>query len=115
MLVEQTAALLQGFRALNRPVLHARSLIRRDGSNRMPHWRRADHWACVEGTLPPADLAPLAGERVFDKPFYSAFGHPGLADHLRKQAIDTLVIAGIYTHRCILASVLDAYQAGFEI
>ncbi|MFW6059730.1 MAG: aldehyde dehydrogenase family protein [Phycisphaeraceae bacterium] len=118
LLIPRVARLLEIFRERQLPVVHAHTLVRRDGSNRMPHWQRHDRWACVEGTdgaQPPPELAPCAGERVFAKPFYSAWGDPALPAHVRELAVDTLVVAGLYTHACIRASVLDAYQAGLEV
>lgn len=116
--VERAATLLHGFRQINAPVAHVHTRVRRDGANRMPHWVRADHWACVEGTPgvePPPELAPREPEPVFTKPFYSAWASPGLAEHLREQSVNTVVVAGLYTHACVRATVLDAYQAGFDV
>ena len=117
-LVSCVEALLTGCRSLGLPILHAQTRVRADGSDRMPHWVRAGYSACVAGTagaLPPPGLAPQADEPIFAKRFFSAFEDPGLEQHLNTLGIDTLVIAGLYLHGCVRASVLDAYTAGFRV
>lgn len=118
VLVEQLAKLLAAWRGLGLPVVHSHTLIQPDGGGRMPHWQRADYWACVVGTpgaLPPPALAPIFGETVLDKPFFSAFGNTRLEPLLRELGSEILVVAGIYTHACIRATVLDAYQNHFQV
>src|SRR5262249_49871967 len=77
----RAAALLAGVRRLGLPVAHARTLVRADGSDRMPHWKQQDVRHCVEGTPgadPPAALVAVPNELVARKRFFSAFGDPGL-------------------------------------
>lgn len=117
-LLPRIAALLEGCRAAGVPVMHAMTLVRPDGGNRMPHWKESGHWACVEataGALAPAAVAPGHGEPVFAKDFYSAFDAPGLEPALAANAVDTVVLAGIYTHACVRATALDAYRRGFRV
>jgi acyl-CoA reductase-like NAD-dependent aldehyde dehydrogenase len=83
----------------------------------MPHRRHA-HPASAKGTpgsLPPAELAPRSGEPVLLKRFYSAFEDPGLDAALRASGVDTLVVAGLYEHGCVRATVLDAYARGYAV
>ena len=112
------ARLLDGCRARGVPVAHVQTVIRADGSDRMPHWKRSDHWECVEGSAgaraPPA-LAPRAGETVVRKPVFSGFGNPLLEETLRSHKVDTVIVAGIYLHGCVRSTVLDAYERGFEV
>ena len=117
-LLPRIAGLLEGFRRARAPVCHALTLIRSDGGNRMPHWKEAGRWACVEsteGARSPAAVAPQEGEPVFAKDFYSAFDAPGLETALAAGAVDTVVLAGIYTHACVRATALDAYRRGFRV
>jgi acyl-CoA reductase-like NAD-dependent aldehyde dehydrogenase len=84
----------------------------------MPHWKRAGTWACLEGTpgaLPPADLLEAAGEPVFHKRFFSAFGAPGLEARLRELNPGSLLLAGLYLHGCVRATALDAYERGYDV
>ena len=117
-LIPAVANLLDTCRHSDIPVFHAMTLIRADGSNRMPHWIAANRWECVEGTpgvLPPGQIAPLPGEAIFGKPFFNAFDNPELPAALAANGTDTLIIAGIYTHACVRATVLDAYRRGYEV
>jgi len=117
-LIARTGALLTAFRRLRLPVLHAQIRVRRDGRDRMPHWKRQDLWACVdgsEGASAPEPLVPLANEAVHYKLGFDPFANPALATDLRALDIDTLVIAGLYLHGCVRSAVLSAYEMGLTV
>ena len=63
-------------------------------------------------------MAPLAArarpEDVLEKPTYSVFQIPGLAERLRGEGVEKLVFSGVETDICVLASVFDAIDAGFH-
>ena len=118
VLIEGLTRLLSAWRGLGLPVVHCQTQVHPDGSNRMPHLKRADRWLCVEGEagmLPPHPLAPVEGEFVLAKPFFSAFSNAELLPLLRRLDPGALVVAGLHTHACIRCTVLDAYQNGFQI
>jgi nicotinamidase-related amidase len=52
---------------------------------------------------------------VIDKPGYSALGAPSVLDILRERGIDSLVITGLETDVCVLATVLAAIDLGFRV
>jgi acyl-CoA reductase-like NAD-dependent aldehyde dehydrogenase/nicotinamidase-related amidase len=117
-LTARAQSLLAGCREQGIPVLHVRTVVRADGSDRMPHWKREDYWACVEGTpgaLAPAPLREVEPEAVFQKQFYSAFGAPGLAERLAELGTRSLLIGGVYLHACVRATALDAYERGYDV
>ena len=61
-------------------------------------------------------LAALARQaETLDKPTYSMFGVSGLADRLAARNVDTLVITGVETDVCVLATVFDAIDRGYRI
>ena len=62
-------------------------------------------------------VAPLAGERIFEKNLYSAFsGTDGaLHAHLQEKSIERLVIAGIYSTGCVHATICEAFHRGYEL
>lgn len=64
------------------------------------------------GAFPPT-LQPRADELVVTKQYASAFFGTGLADTLRAQGIDGVLIGGFSTSGCVRASALDACQHGF--
>jgi nicotinamidase-related amidase len=118
ILLRGVASLLDGCRKRDIPVLHVRTLVAADGHDRMPHWKRNGDARCVVGSSgagPPAALSERAGEKIYAKQFYSAFGNAALETDLRAAAIDTLLVCGVHTHACVQATVLDAYQRGFSV
>jgi acyl-CoA reductase-like NAD-dependent aldehyde dehydrogenase/nicotinamidase-related amidase len=118
VLAKKIEILTSGCRELDLPIFHVHTRILRDGSDRMPHWKRNNTWLCIEdtaGAQPPESLRPRGTESLHTKQFFSAFGDPSLDTALRTRSIDTLVIAGLYLHGCIRATILDAYQRGYEV
>lgn len=116
--LSQMKMLLSCCRAAGIPVIHVRTIIRGDGSRRMPHWLRNNDRRCQEGTCgadPPEGLESFPHEQVFEKTFYSAFTNPGLNEFLRREGMKKLLIAGVHTHSCVHATVLDAYQLGYDV
>jgi acyl-CoA reductase-like NAD-dependent aldehyde dehydrogenase/nicotinamidase-related amidase len=117
-LIAEIATLLGAFRGESLPVIHVRTLIAEDGTDSMPHWQRRGIRQCVRGTpgaMPPQSLAAVDGEEVVDKRFFSGFESGRLDALLRTHEVDTLVVAGLYTHGCIRATVTDAYQKGYAV
>lgn len=117
-IVENAAALLEGCRAAQVPALHVWTTITREVDRRMPHWRRAGKWSCVEGEpghQPPLRLMPMATEPVVHKQFFSAFSSNALAGLIAEWKATTLIIAGVHLHACVRQTALDAYAQGFEV
>ena len=115
--VRQAARLLGACRRLAIPVAHAWTTVR-PGGERMPHWKRAGLWQCVEGTsghLPPPVLRPLETETIVHKVFFSAFSSGDLDPLLARLGADTLILAGVHLHACIRATALDALQRGLNV
>jgi nicotinamidase/pyrazinamidase len=80
---------------------------------------------CVAGT-PGARLHPLIEKALTPGWFfakgttretdaYSAFAVTDLAERLRRAGIRRLVVGGLVTNVCVLASAMDALAAGFEV
>lgn len=117
-IVERTAALLEGCRALGIPVVHVWTTVSHDDDRRMPHWKRLDRWMCVEGTeghATPVQLGPCASEQVVHKTFFSGFSSGTLGPILAARGVDTLLVAGIHLHACVRETVLDGCEHGFEV
>jgi nicotinamidase/pyrazinamidase len=98
-------------------------------------WHPADHvsfaarggpWPahCIAGT-PGAEFHPaLDAARIAkvvskgtdrDREAYSAFDGTELADWLREQGVHRVLVSGLATDYCVLASVLDGRRQGFEV
>ncbi len=64
--------------------------------------------------LPPGAIKVSKGVR-FDKDQSSAFDETGLALELRRRSTARLFVGGLALEVCVLASVLDARLAGFDV
>ncbi len=63
------------------------------------------------------DLLPLVGSEasVFDKPTYSAFHNPVFVATLKARHADTLVLSGVETDVCVLATLMEAVDRGYFV
>ncbi len=61
-----------------------------------------------------ADLAPATGELVIDKTGFSAFEGTALDAELRARGIEALVVTGVTTNVCVLATLLGAVDRGYD-
>lgn len=117
-LVDNTYNLLSSMRTAHVPIVHVHTIVRTDGSDRMPHWKHNNYWACVEGSAgsqPPHELLPWEDEYVLTKQFYSAFDAPELNELLIDKGVDTVILTGLYAHGCVRATILDAYARGYKV
>ena len=117
-LVARVAGLVDAFRIRGLPVMHVQTSTRADGADRMPHWRDRGVTACVEGTVgaeAPDGARPAEGELLVTKQHYRGFVDPEVAPWLRQRGVERVVVCGLYTHACVRETVLDAYEAGFDV
>lgn len=54
-------------------------------------------------------------QEIFDKIEFSCFGCNNFAKKIKELKVDTLVIFGIETHVCVVQTVLDALEQGYEV
>jgi nicotinamidase-related amidase len=101
----RAAELLARFRDKRMPVIHMQHVSVRPGATFfLPD---------TEGVKIHASVAPVAGETVIEKHFPNSFRETPLLDHLRKNGIDKLAIAGMMTHMCIDTTTRAAADQGF--
>ena len=100
-------ALLAAFRAARRPVLWSRHVDPGDRCGRV-----VSHFGGkpIGPSDPMSELAPgfepAPAEAVCVKSYYSAWSSPAFA--VEVPGGSTLVLAGVTTHRCVLATAVDA-------
>ena len=68
-----------------------------------------------EGWKIYSEIAPLDGEKIFDKHFNSAFVKTGLKDYLIQNKKDTIILVGLQTEYCIDATCKAAFEHGFKV
>lgn len=68
------------------------------------------HWVEVDSAL-----GRLDNEDIIEKRWASAFFGTDLAERLKKQNVDSLVITGLTTSGCVRASVLDGMQHEYPV
>ena len=71
---------------------------------------RGSHWCDIDPRLPllPSDV-------IVEKTHASAFHETGLAETLKNQGIDSLVVTGLTTSGCVRASAVDGLQHNFKV
>jgi nicotinamidase/pyrazinamidase len=60
------------------------------------------------------DLNPLTREMILEKRRFSAFFKTDLDQTLRTLKVDTIVLAGVSTHVCVLTTAMDALSHDFQ-
>lgn len=129
-IIPNVRSLVDGARARDIRVIHTREGHRPDLSD-LPavKARRAAGAGAPIGSMGPlgrllvrgepghaiiAELEPLAGEPVIDKPGFGAFYATDLEQLLRVAGVRTLVIAGVTTDICVHSTLREAVDRGFE-
>ena len=128
-IVPTVAALLALFRAKGWPVIHTREahlpnlsdcppakIARGDASPRIgevgPMGRLLVRGEAGNQILPA--LAPVAGERVVDKPGKGMFWATGLHEAMQAEGISHLIFAGVTTEVCVQTSMREANDRGYD-
>ncbi|MFI5409451.1 cysteine hydrolase family protein [Kaistia sp. UC242_56] len=128
-IVPTVAALIDVFRAHGLLVVHTREAHKPDLSDcppakrlrGKPGLRIGDEGAMGRiliagepGNQILAELAPVAGEIVLDKPGKGMFWATGLHETLSARGISQLVFAGVTTEVCVQTSMREANDRGYE-
>lgn len=128
-IVPTVKRLIEGFRAAGLPVIHTMECHRPDLSDcppakrdrGTPSLRIGDQGpmgrvliAGEPGTAILAELAPLPGEVVIEKPGKGAFYATPLGDELKRLGARQLVFAGVTTEVCVQTTMREANDRGYE-
>lgn len=125
-LLEGAHRVLEVARRAQIPVIHVWTTVnapQHEPDTRMPHWKTAQKWSCVENTRgheTPRELRNLPHdqvprEHVVHKQFFSAFENGELDAILQSAHIDTLILIGVHLHGCIRTAALEAYARGHRV
>ena len=102
----QAGKLLEVFRSKKLPIVHIQHVALKPGATFfLPNTRGAEF---------QPSAAPAKGETVFRKHYPNSFSETPLLEHLRKQKISRLVIAGMMTHMCVDTTTRAASDLGFD-
>lgn len=127
-LVPVIKRLLTAFRKSGMKVLYtAFGSAAEDGADLVPYVRRWNE-RCLAGLGFPAivsvrhpgyaiigKLAPHPDEPVINKTAQGAFGSSAIDHVLKQMGVDNLVIAGMYTNHCVMATCMGAADAGYRV
>ncbi|CAN7685927.1 cysteine hydrolase [Phyllobacterium sp. LjRoot231] len=128
-IVPDVKRLIQGFRDAELPVIHTMECHRPNLSDLPPAKRNRGNpplkigdrgpmgrilIAGEPGTAIMAELAPIDGETVIEKPGKGAFYATPLDDILKERGIAQLVFAGVTTEVCVQTTMREANDRGYE-
>lgn len=81
-----------------------------------PHCVAGTHGAEFSGEIKlPADTVIVSKAESADLDAYSAFNGTDLAQQLREHGVRRVVVCGLATDYCVLNTVIDARDHGFEV
>ena len=69
----------------------------------------------TEGAKVIDELAPRSTDVVVEKRMLSGFFESDLDFTLRQKGTKTLIVTGVSTYGCVLKTVLDAFELGYEV
>ncbi|MCO6057611.1 cysteine hydrolase [Pseudomonas sp. MOB-449] len=119
--IHNNARLLDASRHAGIPVIFTRHINAADGSDLPPGepldaaGRPLSYRAGTRQVQIIERLAPRPGDRVIDKPRYSAFHRTDLDQQLRALGVRRLIVGGVLTDACVLATVQDAFALGYGV
>ena len=128
-IVPSCQAVLAAWRKAGGLVVHTREAHRADLSDCPPAKRNRGNPSLRIGDVGPmgrilvtgepgnqiiAELTPIAGEIVIDKPGKGAFYATDLHDQLQKKCITHLVLMGVTTEVCVQSTMREANDRGYD-
>ncbi len=103
---ERAARLLSFFRDAHLPLVHIQHISTRPTATYfLPN---------TDGVKTHVSVAPREGETLFQKHFPNSFRDTPLLEHLKREQIERVVIAGMMTHMCVDATTRAAFDFGFQ-
>lgn len=127
-LVPVIRKLLSAFRTGGMKVIYTTlGSLAEDGADLIPYVRRWNEYCRARLGFPAIvsihdpgygiirPLAPRPGEPVVNKTAQGAFNSSAIDHVLRQMGVDNLVVAGMYTNHCVMATCIGAADAGYRV
>lgn len=117
-LVNGTNHLIDSFQERNLPIIHIVTIHKRDGSTRDLWAQRNDSWVLIEGSKDVEELPEIhtfETDIVVTKTRTNSFLRTDLEEILRKLDVDTVVIAGYSTNKCVGITAIEACERDFDV
>lgn len=83
--------------------------VRHDGGTGTPLAYGTEGWQIF------SEVAPINGEKIFEKTFSSAFRNTGLRNYLDGRGITDFVLVGMQTDYCIDTTCRIAFEFGYNV
>jgi biuret amidohydrolase len=128
LVVPNIARLLAAFRAQELPVLFTEFGSRTDDGSDLPIWAKRHNETAVtlvgQPCYPPLSdpsarvipgLAPAPGEAVVTKTTSGPLAGTNIADRLRADAVNAVVVAGVATNVCVAGMARELADANFDV
>ncbi|HPC74248.1 MAG TPA: isochorismatase family cysteine hydrolase [Syntrophales bacterium] len=127
-IVRVIGGLLSAFRETGASVVYlAFGSLADDGSDLVPYVRLWNEVSRKKTGLPAIvsvsdpgyavmkEIEPQRGEPIVNKTAQGAFGASSIDHVLKQMGVQTLVVAGMYTNHCVIATCIGAADAGYRV
>lgn len=105
VIIEHIKKLLITCRNRKVPVIY----IQHDGGNGDELEHGSTGWTIYE------KIAPLTGEKVFEKKYNSAFRQTGLRNYLDEIGVKSIILCGMQTEYCLDVTCKIAFEYGYQV
>ncbi|MGY8828440.1 MAG: cysteine hydrolase family protein [Pseudomonadales bacterium] len=119
--IDNNAMLIDAARAAGIPIIYTRHINDSDAAHLPPGepldatGRPLSYCTGTRQVEILTRLTPQPGDSVIDKPRYSAFHRTALDAQLKRLGVSRLMVSGVLTDACVLASVFDAFALGYRV
>jgi nicotinamidase-related amidase len=117
-LISKTNELIDFFHSRKLPIVHILTIHKRDGSTRDRWSKRNDSWVLMEGSEDVQELPDIHRNETdmeIIKTRSNSFLRTELEVALRQLTVDTVVITGYSTNRCVGMTAAEACERDFDV
>jgi len=117
-ILPQVHRLVEAFRRIGRPVLwiaQGHHSVAHDRGRHLSAWWPVPILAGTDDVRMASGLEPVAGEKVILKRRYSGFYATDLNLTLRCLDVRQVVLCGVFSHVCLLATAFDAFARDYGV